>query len=809
MLEYKGVQFQGENIHIQQYVLLDVEQETAFDLFSTEIPARVQDKIDALERQKEVNFEIFEDTNIYYANDLSKFGEQKTVYLYAKIESDFARKAFLERDMTGFSKLWLNGKLIDVCSKRQQTVQYYVRLNRGVNHIVIAFHRAIKSVFPPYIYLNLFPYENIFHECFPLRRKEIYQREHVAMVSQYDDKQQMLWFSLIPHNSDRKKFSIMIEKNQAISDSMEIEPYKPYKISVQTQENELMQIKVICDVFTYSAELYLNLPEKKVSQIVEQTKQYAAYHKEFKDECFGRIKKISNDLTFEQDKYLLCQELIQIINGNPLKEKVIKSVYYLSDLDLSYQEMQVILPYQYDRNKSYPVIFCLGILDFDYIQLQDIPKENIIVNLSGRGILGGSYISEAAYLEGIEKIKQLYQVDENRIYLIGKSNGGYAVWSLIQSYPDLAAAAFPISGYLYEPNIKNVSNIDIFNVVSNMDSCYTGKETAVVDLLGTNNCYKEVREDGLLHHTVTNFSIYDIEAIFHGKEKEEYPKEIYFRTERNRNTKAAWVSIWGIERGHKSGLVKAKVQRDGNILLVTQHTEGITLVLPPEVDRREFYVNVNGNLVWFKEYSRPDIEISFHEDGSFRINPEIKPVRGLLKGNGLLDVYTGSVRIIVPEECSDKIMSVAKKFQSPKSNGYYESINVCYPIYSSNKIKDEQKSKNLIIINMDMMQLKEQYGISLKHAISFSQEGFSYEGREYRGQYCLMQVIANPINKESSILLVNTNDESMFRHNMFLRKILVPFVVYGIHEYWNNVALIQWEDEYYGVYEWGSAMRIL
>ncbi|SET14087.1 hypothetical protein [[Clostridium] polysaccharolyticum] len=808
-MEYKGVQFQCENIHIEQYLVLDVEQEISFDLFSLEIPSRVQDKINLMEEQKEMNFQVFEDTNIYYANDLSRFGEQNTVYLYAKVLTGFAQKAFLERDMPGFSKLWLNGRLIDACSERQQAVQYQVQLKSGINHIVLAFHRIRKSVFPPYVYLNLLPYENINHECFPFRRKEIYQKEHVLLPSQYDDKEQMLWFFLIPHNSDRQEYSIIIEKNQSVYDEIIIEPFKPYKVSVPLQENELMQVKAVCDVFTYAPEIYIKLPEKKVEQIVEQAIHYIAYHKECKEECFGRIAKIQNDLTFEKDIYQLCQELMQIFNGKPLEEKIIKSVYYLSDLDLSYQEMQVMLPADYDRDKTYPVIFCLGILDFDYIKLEELPKEHIIVNLSGRGILGGSYISEAAYFEGIEKIKQLYEIDTDRIFLIGKSNGGYGVWSLIQNYPDLAAAAFPISGYPYEPNIRNVANLDVYNVISNMDSCYTGKETVLKEQLGTNDRYKEIREDGLLHHTVTNFSIYDIEAIFQGKIREEYPKEIYFRTERNRNIKAYWISIWGIQKGQKSGLVKAKIQEDGNILLITKHTEGITVVLPPEVNKRKFYVNVNGNLVWFYKYNRNEIEIRFHEKGSFKINPDRKPERDMAKGNGLLDVYTGSVRIVVPKWYSDKEMSVAKKFQSPKSNGYYNSIHVCYPIYQTDTIKEEQKSKNLILINLDRKQLEEQYGISLNRYISFEQEGFFYEGKEYCGQYCVMQVIENPSRKESSILLVNTNDETMFRHNMFLRKIAIPFVVYGMHEYWNNVALIQWQDDFYGVYEWGNVMKPL
>ena len=44
--------------------------------------------------------------------------------------------------------------------------------------------------------------------------------------------------------------------------------------------------------------------------------------------------------------------------------------------------------------------------------------------------------------ETIEK----YDVDKNRIYVIGMSNGGIGTWNIIEKNPDLFAAAVPICG---------------------------------------------------------------------------------------------------------------------------------------------------------------------------------------------------------------------------------------------------------------------------------------------------------------------------------------------------------------------------
>jgi predicted peptidase len=46
----------------------------------------------------------------------------------------------------------------------------------------------------------------------------------------------------------------------------------------------------------------------------------------------------------------------------------------------------------------------------------------------------------------VELVASSYQVDRNRIYLIGYSMGGYGTWRTAARYPDLFAAIVPIGG---------------------------------------------------------------------------------------------------------------------------------------------------------------------------------------------------------------------------------------------------------------------------------------------------------------------------------------------------------------------------
>lgn len=52
----------------------------------------------------------------------------------------------------------------------------------------------------------------------------------------------------------------------------------------------------------------------------------------------------------------------------------------------------------------------------------------------------------ALSIELIQFLEQKYPIDPNRIYVMGISSGGYAVWAAIERRPNLFAAAVPIAG---------------------------------------------------------------------------------------------------------------------------------------------------------------------------------------------------------------------------------------------------------------------------------------------------------------------------------------------------------------------------
>ena len=62
-------------------------------------------------------------------------------------------------------------------------------------------------------------------------------------------------------------------------------------------------------------------------------------------------------------------------------------------------------------------------------------------------------------MEVFARVKQQYKVDDNRVYLMGHSMGGFGTWALAAKYPNLWAALGPISGGGNPANVEKTRHI--------------------------------------------------------------------------------------------------------------------------------------------------------------------------------------------------------------------------------------------------------------------------------------------------------------------------------------------------------------
>ncbi len=94
----------------------------------------------------------------------------------------------------------------------------------------------------------------------------------------------------------------------------------------------------------------------------------------------------------------------------------------------------------------------------------------------------------SSVLKVLKYITDNYNVDENRIYLIGMSMGGYATWDLLVRHGDFIAAAIPICGGCDVSKAELIKDIPIYT--------FHGTADAVVPANGTANMVSELKRLG-------------------------------------------------------------------------------------------------------------------------------------------------------------------------------------------------------------------------------------------------------------------------------------------------------------------------
>lgn len=77
---------------------------------------------------------------------------------------------------------------------------------------------------------------------------------------------------------------------------------------------------------------------------------------------------------------------------------------------------------------------------------------------------------------------------------------------------------------------------------------------------------------------------------------DEFPNEIYFSTDKNRYLKAYWIRIHSMKFGNILAKVHAIIE--GNTIFITdENITGITVTIPPQVDKNLGEITINGNTV--------------------------------------------------------------------------------------------------------------------------------------------------------------------------------------------------------------------
>ncbi len=131
---------------------------------------------------------------------------------------------------------------------------------------------------------------------------------------------------------------------------------------------------------------------------------------------------------------------------------------YIDDIDNTPQFCRSYLPLHYDRSKKWPMVVYLHGYNGDnpeYINWWSADKRHdptsdlhdaIFIEPHGRGNTQYRGIGDRDVLRCIEMAKKQFNVDDDRVYLMGASMGGFGTWNVATRHPELFAAIAPIYG---------------------------------------------------------------------------------------------------------------------------------------------------------------------------------------------------------------------------------------------------------------------------------------------------------------------------------------------------------------------------
>lgn len=495
--------------------------------------------------------------------------------------------------------------------------------------------------------------------------------------------------------------------------------------------------------------------------------------------------------------------LLRIRGKYPLDDANNIRVFFRSRLDKTIEYYTVHLPDGYSPSRRYPLIAIMNTNRYNnysrYSGLFD-GEPIIAVDVSSRGFTLGSYIGEAAIWEVIGLVKSRYAIDEDRVYFMGSSNGGYATWAQAQNYPHELAGIVPITGGVYTPNIRNLYNLRVLNVTSPSDNLYA---VAYVhpkkELMKLRDYHGLLAEDMLHTDLVLLGSKRQLTAAMLEVRREAWPREIRYRTERHAHRRAYWAEIHGIVFGKRYAAMQITAQDDA-ILVHTVNATGLTLTVPPYIVARQIRVVLNRRT--FVLESAPGKALHFIRDAKGFHPAEQPDIRFSCKGMGLLQVYTDALQVL-PLSVEEAVVQCARTFAAPKSNGVDPNISIQYPLLSPDTSLEGLGKDNLIVIdgNGDHPVAR---ALQDHLPVKMDKDGYVYKGQRYEGPYCIMQIIENPYVSGRSLLYIRASDSRQLRRNLFTRQALLPSYAYGRHPYWNNEALIYSDGRYAAVYEWGE-----
>ena len=761
---------------------------------------------------------VNEDDEIYFIDfEHLNLDERTMLYFFFCVESEDDTDVVFSVESHAIQRLWLNGKMVCLCGHKKRQF-HTLRLVKGKNVFCIQQHDSVSVIKTTIRIRSLKADQN---DDISLTRNNLYYQEgqigvRVRYLDEFRYNGEDYHFVLYPidcvnlADDTQIHMQIVDHVTNTILYEQECRFHNFYAVPTKGLhycsdsifnylDVEFSYQTLSCEVKKIKTKLYLSDPKNFVEPVKKRAERIL--NQECSDEARYYLEYIlnlndspNNIDTFH--KWERISKVVSVIESgdyyNYLRSEGEKVICFQSDIDDSIDYYTITLPRNYSPERKYPIVIINNVLQGTWLssyfsRAKEI--EAIAVDFSGKGVTMGSYIGDAAFNEIYKDVSSKFSIDENKVLMMGHSNGGYATWAQAQSTPDRYSAIFPAVSEPNEKMLMNLSNMSIRYLTSAsdyLDSTVTG---------GVENAGKRIE----------NYKTYRIEKFNHGlmgtvqfNEKiieellqatnDEFPNEVYFSTDKNRYLKAYWIRIHSIKSGKKLANLHANVEGD-HIFITAENVRGVTVTIPPQVNKKLGKVMINGDAF---EIDGNDEIILSEQKGKFILS-DTEQEGEIYIGTGLIDPFITSVRIISFLGTDNE--EILNHFRSPGTNGFYGGTSVNYPVLDVHFLENFPEQSLVVLDNCtgcgEIIDTIRKFA-RIKTDIS----GYTYQGDQYNGDYLVMQIVTHPTNHKSSILYINTNNDELYSKCLFTRKLILPAYSNGYHEYLNSNLLIYRDGQY-------------
>lgn len=744
-------------------------------------------------------------------------------------------------------RLWINGKIAALCCTDRDTSRqlFTLTLSAGTNVICFQQHDSYSSFlttvrFTPLEYENSLAHNSMVKNNFHYKKGEI-AAEFDGIFLQRDEFQ----ISCTPVDSvnldlnepvtlsieDSITGEVMYSRKLRFFEYIRIDlskipftkksPFHHAHAVLRTRTRGGGEYAHSIDVFPVVPCDYMKQTEDRARRALEDPSisEHAAACLRYNLACIYHFPEddIINFLAWEAFE----REISMIERGEYdtyLQSPGAKKLYYFTHIDDQYMRYCICLPKGFDPEQRYALLIINTITSADgsmysyYFERTDAFPDLIVADIHGRGMTTGSYVGDRSFREILADIEKRYRIDEDRIYAMGQSNGGYATWTLAEKSPVLFAGIYPSTGYLNPNEVRNLSNMRVRFLTSDADPGHI-KNTEGVDAF--RDCLKdyECTTFHKLMHNVFEQVQFEENALREllSAKRDPWPDEVWLDTHMNRYGRAYWVSLHSIESGRIYAHIHARTDGD-NIIAEAENTSSFALTLPPKLDPEKTHVLLNG-----RDYPPTgERERRFEmRGGDFAECEKFTENTAPYKGTGLVDGYIALMKTVnlCPES---KILSdIANAIRLPRSNTYDggEAASYSFIDRDADKLKDAEylRGRSFAVVTKRPSEYTSDFAASVDRMLEIhtDADGYEYRGARTDGPYCVMQIARSPWSPTCSVLHVSTNDEETARKNVFTKRILLPSYINAFHPYYNSCAMIFDGHTYKRILDYGCGIEEL